>query len=169
MNNKIILFIVILAVVFSGVIWFLGNKGGEISVEKEIVSPQATPTPTEPTTLSISTPTPTPSAVVPKTMSINMTDSGFSPSEVTINAGDTVRFINQGSQAHWPASAVHPVHEAYPGSSIAKCGTAQAGSIFDACRGLNNGESFSFTFNAKGSWPFHDHLVPFLKGKVIVQ
>lgn len=156
--NKATLFIIILAVVFSGVIWFLGrNKGEEVSF------PQATPTPT---LLILS---PTPSEATPKTISINMTESGFSPAEVTVNAGDTVRLVNQGSRAAWPASAVHPVHELYPGSSISKCGTAEAGSIFDACRGFNHGESFSFTFKAKGNWPFHDHLNPSLKGKIIVQ
>jgi len=179
--NKTFLLIIVLAVVFSGIVWFLsGDRGDNISF------PQPTPTPTPETTLipilsptgspvgdSVLSPTPTqtptPTPVGPQTVVINITDSGFNPGEVTINSGDTVRFVNQGSQAHWPASAVHPVHELYPGSGISKCGTDQALFIFDACRGLSSGESFSFMFNAKGSWPYHDHLNPSLKGKIIVQ
>lgn len=156
--NKAILFIIVLVVVFSGVVWFLGrNKGEDVSF------PQATP---RPTLLILS---PTPPAVTPKIVTINMADSGFSPAEVTVNAGDTVRLMNQGTRAMWPASGIHPTHELYPGSSIQKCGTVEANFIFDACRGLNNGESFSFIFNTKGNWPFHDHLNPSIKGKIIVQ
>ncbi|MBI2003371.1 MAG: cupredoxin domain-containing protein [Parcubacteria group bacterium] len=180
--NKTILFIIVLAVVFSGVIWFLGKRGNEtvslqptppLSGENETLSVSPTQPAQSPTTLTFS-PAPTdvpvqPGFIPPKTVTVNMTDSGFNPAEVTINAGDTVKFVNQGDQSHWPASAVHPVHELYPGSGISKCGTDQALFIFDACRGLSRGESFSFTFNAKGSWPYHDHLNPSLKGKIIVQ
>lgn len=155
--NKTLLFIIILIVIFAGVIIFLGNR----REREEISFPQATPTPTQPQV----SPFPSP----PPEYIINMADSGFNPTEVVINAGDTVRFINQSSQGRWPASVVHPTHEFYPGSSISKCGTPEANKIFDACRGLQKGESFSFTFNSKGIWPYHDHLDPSVKGKVIVR
>mgnify|MGYP001589902159 CR=1 FL=1 len=145
--NKTFLFIIILAVVFIGVVVFLGNREGEEEV--------GFPTPT---------PTPAPgAAATPKTVTVNMTDSGFNPVEITINAGDMVRFVNQGSQTRRPASGIHPTHDLYPekGGCIS--------SKFDACRGLQNGESFSFTFNAKGIWPYHDHLAPSVKGTIIVQ
>ena len=92
-----------------------------------------------------------------------MTDSGFNPAEMTINAGDTVRFVNQGNQARWPASGIHPTHDLYPekGGCIS--------SKFDACKGLAKAESFSFTFTIKGSWPYHDHFVPSVRGTIIVQ
>lgn len=176
---KTFLFIMILLVVFGGIIWFLGNREGE-----EAGFPRATPTPTQPTVSPTLTPlsspslsptktvtptptkTPTPTPIktpISKTVVINITDNGFSPSDVTINAGDTVRFVNQSSQLRWPASGVHPTHELYPekGGCI--------NSAFDACRNLQPGESFSFTFNTRGTWPYHDHLAPSLRGKVIVQ
>ncbi len=94
---------------------------------------------------------------------VEITFSGFSPNTLTINAGDTVTFVNKDSRPHWPASAVHPTHTVYPetGGCI--------GSKFDACKGLAQGEIFSFTFNQKGSWKYHDHLNPGLTGTIIVQ
>ena len=100
---------------------------------------------------------------------IEITSSGFSPSTLTVNEGETtVTFINKDSSPHWPASAVHPTHTVYPGSGIQKCGTAEESNIFDACGGLKQGESFSFIFNEKGSWGYHDHLQPSSRGTIVV-
>lgn len=94
---------------------------------------------------------------------VEITSSGFSPATLTVNQGDTVVFITKDSEAHWPASAVHPTHNAYPESG------GCIGSKFDACRGLAQGESFSFTFNEKGSWKYHDHLNLGNTGTIVVQ
>ncbi len=100
---------------------------------------------------------------------VEITSGGFSPTPLTISAGDTVTFVNKDAEPHWPASAMHPTHTVYPGSNIEKCGTPEESRIFDACRGLASGESWSFTFNEKGTWNYHDHLNAKLFGKVIVQ
>ncbi|MBI3051716.1 hypothetical protein HYY74_04640 [Candidatus Woesearchaeota archaeon] len=94
--------------------------------------------------------------------SVDMTASGFSPGTLTISAGEAVTFVNRDSKAHWPASAVHPAHAAYPepGGCI--------GSRFDACRGLAQDETFQFTFTHKGSWKYHDHLNPGVTGTIVV-
>lgn len=94
---------------------------------------------------------------------IEITESGFNPSTLTINAGETVTWINKGSSQAWPASAVHPSHNAYPESG------GCLGSKFDACRRLKQGESYSFTFNQKGTWKYHDHLSPGDTGTIIVE
>ncbi len=100
---------------------------------------------------------------------VEITSSGFSPSTLTINAGDSVVFINKDSKKHWPATDVHPTHEVYPGSDIGKCGSSEESEIFDACRGLEKGEVFTFTFQEKGEWPYHDHLKPITAGTIIVR
>ncbi len=94
---------------------------------------------------------------------IEITASGFSPSTLTIKAGDTVAFVNKDTTQHWPASAMHPIHTVYPetGGCI--------GSKFDACKGLAAGETFEFTFTHVGSWKYHDHLNPSLWGTIVVQ
>ncbi len=103
-----------------------------------------------------------------KTHTIEITSSGFSPSSLEINSGDKVTWVNNGNAESWPASAIHPTHTVYPGSDIKKCGTSEEGKIFDACKGFANGESWSFTFNEKGTWNYHDHLQAGKVGKIIV-
>lgn len=91
---------------------------------------------------------------------IEITASGYSQSEIKIKKGDTVTWVNKDSVPHWPASAAHPTHTVYPGSDIKKCGTSEQGIIFDACRGLAAGESYSFKFDQSGTWKYHDHIKP---------
>lgn len=94
---------------------------------------------------------------------IEITSSGFEPRILTIDAGDTVTFVNREARPSWPASTVHPTHTIYPE------GGGCLGSAFDACRGLREGESYSFTFDIEGSWDYHDHLRPSLVGTIIVR
>jgi plastocyanin len=90
--------------------------------------------------------------------------NGFEPGTVTINKGQTVRWINQSGGAMWVASAMHPTHTVYPGSDIKKCGTVAT--IFDQCA---NGASYEFMFNEIGEWGYHNHSRANHFGKVIVQ
>ncbi|HUQ30335.1 MAG TPA: cupredoxin domain-containing protein [Candidatus Paceibacterota bacterium] len=99
---------------------------------------------------------------------IEMRDGGFSPTTMTIETGETVIFEAVGKDTHWPASNNHPTHTVYPGSSIEKCGTADADVIFDACRGLEFGEKYEFTFAKPGTWRFHDHLHAQFGGTITV-
>ena len=99
---------------------------------------------------------------------ITYTDDGFSPAELTVEAGTEVTFVNSSSRNFWPASAMHPTHKVYPGSGIEKCGTDGAGAIFDACVGIAPGASYVFTFNEVGEWGYHDHLRSSEFGRVIV-
>lgn len=100
--------------------------------------------------------------------SVSITENGYEPRELTIKKGSTVTWTNNSSKANWPATAQHPTHTKYPGSDIQKCGTDEQGAIFDACKGLANGESFSFTFNEAGQWPYHEHVEAKTFGKIIV-
>lgn len=86
---------------------------------------------------------------------ITMNDTALSPTSLTVLAGTTVTFVNNGQGAHQPASAFHPTHQVLPG--------------FDAKRGLQTGETYTFTFTKPGTWSFHDHLNPSLTGRIIVQ
>ena len=98
----------------------------------------------------------------PETVTIRFDGSAFVPSSVTISQGDSVTWVNDSETPTWPASAQHPTHTAYPteGGCI--------GSSFDACRGLEQGETFTFTFEEIGTWNFHDHLNSTIFGRVTV-
>lgn len=105
---------------------------------------------------------------IPPLNTIEFNSNGLNPSDLIINKGNTITWLNKDSVEHWPASAFHPTHTVYPESDIKKCGTSEEKNIFDACRGLKQGESFVFKFNEKGTWYYHDHLDPSLHGKITV-
>lgn len=100
---------------------------------------------------------------ISRVWNIGITDEGFSPTELKIRKGDTVVWTNKKSKASWPASAMHPTHGVYPekGGCIS--------STFDACGGLDFGETFKFVFNQVGSWKYHDHFNSAHTGVIIVE
>src|SRR3989344_6050840 len=108
-------------------------------------------------------------AMEPQTHMITITDDGYSPQQITVKQGDTVRWVNEGATLDWPASAQHPTHTTYPGSGIEKCGTSEAQNIFDACHALENGDSYSFTFTERGTWAYHDHVAAKMFGRIVVE
>lgn len=94
---------------------------------------------------------------------VEITSAGFSPSSLTVSAGQKVKFVNKDTETHWPASDPHPVHTDYPGTG------GCIASVFDACAALAKDGEWGFVFNEKGTWRYHDHLNPSLKGTVIVE
>ncbi len=158
--NKNLVTIVLAILVLAVFLYYFFTKFRAPTLVPELPQPPTPPVFEVPTT---STPTTTSEVI------IKITTDGFEPKEVEISKGTKVTWVNEQSNPSWPASAVHPTHEVYPGSSIKKCGTPEQDKIFDACRGLNQGESWSFIFNEVGEWYYHDHLNPSLKGKIIVK
>jgi len=104
-----------------------------------------------------------PSGVV--TATITYTDDGYAPHEVTVKAGESVRWVNESNMEMWPASAVHPTHSIYPEKDDTNC----LGSSFDSCKRIPPGESWEFTFTETGDWKFHDHVRSSRTGIVHVQ
>jgi plastocyanin len=81
------------------------------------------------------------------TRGINIYSSGFSPSSVTVTAGDTVIWTNRDSADH-QVLATH-------------------GEFVSAI--LHRGQSFAFTFKAAGTYRYKDELHPRLTGTVAVK
>lgn len=126
-----------------------------VSTSTPTPSPAVTPTtPPSPSPSPSLSPLPTESPTA-QTHEIIILSSGFEPSQLTINKGDTVRFINKDDSPHWPASGIHPVHQLCPG--------------FDALKGLSTNETYEFTFTEAKGCPMHDHLNPSVSGKITVQ
>ena len=158
--KKILSAVVVLAVVVVG--WlFLKNK-----------SEVAVPTPT-PSASPTSTPSGTPETVIPSPIVssnvITYTDSGYTPNTITIKKGETVTWKNNSKFLMWTASAVHPTHRAYSGTDIAACGTQTLLPMFDACSGIQSGQSWSFKFDNVGMWGYHNHSNSSHWGKVVVE
>ena len=92
------------------------------------------------------------------TITITVTDNGFSPAESTVKSGGKVTWTNNSSKSVQVASDPHPTHTANPeltnGQSVAE---------------LAPGASVTVTLTKTGTWGFHDHLNPGVRGKVTVQ
>src|SRR3989344_2209020 len=101
-------------------------------------------------------------------VTVRITAQGYEPQNVSIPIGGTVTWVNETDTPNWPATARHPTHTEYPGSGIEKCGSPEALTIFDACRGLAKGERYSFMFNDAGEWSYHEHLGVKMFGKITV-
>lgn len=78
---------------------------------------------------------------------ITVTESGFSPSELTIDAGRAVRFVNEGSDKH----------TASDDDSAWGTGT------------MNSGDNFSRYFDKVGTYTYHDAYEDAHTGTIIVE
>lgn len=94
--------------------------------------------------------------VVPD-VTVTYTDQGFSPKSVNVALGTNVIFVNQSSGKMWVASAVHPAHSAYSGTSLSQHCPDTTNTAFDECGAVASGESYTFTFDKVGVWKYHNH------------
>jgi plastocyanin len=169
--NKTLLGAIIAVVVVVGAVLYMNNNNSNDDQANNTTPPPpaATPTPPPPAVTppppgvtppppGVTPPppaqTPPPAPVGPKTHTISMTDSAYSPVSLTVKKGDIVRFVNNGTKANWPASAPHPTHTDY--------------AAFDPKQGIEAGKSWSFKFDRVGTWKYHDHLNPTHFGTVVV-
>ncbi|KKU91109.1 MAG: Plastocyanin [Candidatus Jorgensenbacteria bacterium GW2011_GWA1_48_11] len=104
-----------------------------------------------------------PSSATQAENTVRYTDSGFTPSTLNVKKGETVIFKNESGQGMWTASALHPTHRLYP--TTGGC----LGSTFDACAGIQPGNSWSFEFDVAGTWKYHNHLNPAHTGTIVVE
>ena len=100
---------------------------------------------------------------------ITYTNAGYSPNTLTIKLGETVTWKNESPSGMWTASAMHPSHIVYAGTSLQEHCPDTAGESFDACTSTQPGDSWSFTFNKKGTWKYHNHVNASHFGTIIVE
>lgn len=100
---------------------------------------------------------------------ITYTSSGFYPKTVTIKKGEIVEWVNNTSGQMWVASAVHPSHSVYSGTTLSQHCPDTANVSFDECSGSGPRGTWSFIFEKTGTWSYHDHLNASNGGSVIVQ
>lgn len=90
----------------------------------------------------------------PKMYEVLLTKDGYIPQILHIKKGDTVKFRSNLNKPFWPASDLHPSHLLY--------------SEFDPKQGIPAESEWTFKFEKRGVWHFHDHLDPTKRGTVIV-
>ncbi len=157
MNRNSIGIVIVLAIVIAGG-WYLLPAG----------APETEPAVTSQVPAGDST---VPEMVVEENTpgsTVAYTDQGFSPESITVGKGQTVTWVNQSSKDLWVASAAHPTHMVYDGTSLSQHCQDAASAPFDACSAAAPGGSFSFTFDKEGVWKYHDHVNAARKGSVSV-
>ena len=165
---KTLIWIIIIILIIGGVYWFINRNKSE-SVINNTYNSSTNNQSTTTVNINTSTSTATTTATVSKKVTITYTSSGFSPKSVAIKKDDTVVFVNQSSSGLWVASAFHPTHSVYDGTTLKEHCAAGAVPSFDSCKNIAKGESYSFTFTKIGTWAYHNHSSTSYTGKIIVE
>ena len=135
MAKKNIIGIVILVVVVAGGIYWMNRKTNTNQTQANQTSSSATST-----TQSAAT--------------ITYSDSGYSPSTITVKSGDTITLKNTSSQSVQFDSDPHPVHTDDPELNVGEVAV---------------GQSTTFKVVTKGTHGYHNHLNPGQTGTIVVQ
>jgi plastocyanin len=141
--KKISIFALPLALL--GATFFLGGCGYQNANQGTAPTPSNNTAKSAPTTNSTAAvPSPTANQA---SGSVKIQNFAFSPASVTIKKGESVTWTNEDSASH---------------TIVSDSNVFQSGS-------LANGQTFSFTFNTAGQFPYHCSIHPSMKAMVIVQ
>lgn len=126
MNSKFLLIIVVLAVAVGGFM-ILGNKK---STPAPLAQPEAIATPTQ---------------TQPKEeiTTVTLTDTGFTPKDITVKAGTKVVWTNSSGKDATVSSDNHPTHLLYPFLTLGK---------------FSDGTSLEVVVEKAGTYSYHNHL-----------
>jgi plastocyanin len=91
-------------------------------------------------------------ALVPVTVDVSIVDFSFVPGTITVHVGDTVRWTNSGAAPHTSTSGTLPKADGRWSSGI-----------------LSPRQSFSFTFNEAGEYPYFCQVHAFMTATIIVK
>jgi plastocyanin len=153
-NNmmRIILIIVVLAVIVGAVVLLMNNKNNNAATNTTPgTTSNTTTTPENTNNQQSQSATPTEQT---STTTITYSNNSFSPAEVTVKSGGSVKVVNQSDQAIYFASDPHPVHTANPELNLGEVAA---------------GQSKTFTVTKSGTWGYHNHYKPEVTGKIVVQ
>lgn len=85
---------------------------------------------------------------------IKMGTDSYEPQNFRIKKGTKVTFDNTSGGLRWPASDFHPSHLLYP--------------EFDPKEPIGKDAKWTFQFDKVGEWGYHDHLAPYITGRIQV-
>lgn len=114
---------------------------GTTPVDESLVTGSETPAPTQSTQ--------------PRLYTVSYKGGVFSPTNLRIHAGDTVRFRNDSFFPIRVVSDSHPAHDQLPG--------------LDSVSDIPQNSYFAFTFAAKGIFGYHNERDPDQSGTIIVR
>lgn len=142
----VIIYLIIGGIIYAGIYYFfIAKKGGynQSGYQNQPATQQTSPTSvTESPTVQQSENT------------VTLTSSGFSPSNLTIKAGQTIIWVNKSGESATVNSNPHPVHTDYPPLNLGD---------------FPNGGTLSLTFDKPGTFGYHNHLNPSQRGTITVE
>jgi len=165
-NTGWIWLVIVAVVVIGGGIWLMNSPGTPAADTNADTTGQ--PASSDTGTLTGTVDTTVTTGTLPTTATVTYSGTSFTPATVTIARGGTVTFVDASTRGFWVASAMHPDHVVYDGTTrAAHCAAGYTGPApFDEC---GTGSSYSFTFTKTGTFGYHDHLNATAFGKVVVQ
>lgn len=172
-SNTILILVVVVIILVAGYFFISGRQAQSPtslpSADYNVTLEE--PTPTAPTTEEVPINTTSESSIESQNEEYVVVYDGntYQPETVGIKQGETVTFVNQSDKAMWPASDEHPTHTLYDDTSLSEHCPNTDNTAFDACQGIQPGDSWSFQFHKKGVWEYHDHLNPSATGIIIVE
>lgn len=89
---------------------------------------------------------------------ITLTDGGFTPAQISVKSGGKVAYTNNSGAKIQIGSDPHPVHTANPELTGG-----------DFVMEIAPGASATVALTKTGTWGYHDHLNPGIRGKVVVE
>ncbi len=99
------------------------------------------------------------------------TNKGFEPVFITVQVGTTVEWVNESDKLMWVASDDHPSHTDLPGfdQKGSEGNVSPPQSLVPIAYAHGGVEIYRYTFLEKGTWEYHNHLVPADRGTVVVE
>jgi len=142
-QNYLLIALVVIAIVIAAVVLMQGYQPSY---------PTTTTQPSAPTTQATPTTQVTPTTKVPtsanQTATANIVDYAFNPRTLTVQVGTAVTWTNQGAMTHTV--------------------TSDSGSELNSGN-LATGQTYSHTFNTKGTFNYHCAIHTSMRATVIVQ
>ena len=144
--KNVIIILIVLGVIF-GIYYF--TKSNNTGVQMPVMQTSTTTTNTQVQTPTTPTNTGTnATASTKKTYNVSIMNFAFNPATLNLNKGDTVVWTNNDSVPHQIKSDTL--------SSL-------SGPV------INNGQSYSYTFNNIGTFNYHCNIHPSMLGSIIVK
>lgn len=134
--NKLLLITIVLVVIF-GTLIVLGNKK---SNQPSTQSQQPTTSMQDKQNIA--------------SVSITLTDTGFTPKDITVKTETRVIWINKSGKNATVSSADHPTHRVYPRLNLGEFGDSS---------------SVQLVFDEKGVYGYHNHYEAGENGTVTVE
>lgn len=142
MNKNITLVLILVIVILGGYFLFQSNPNSEVTSADNNMMQDSEKMMGDETTM------------MAETTIVTYANNVFSPSEVKIKVGNTVKFVNNGTSDIQVSSGPHPTHTSYPALESGR---------------LAPEASYEFTATEKITINYHNHLNAKATGKIVVE